>query len=636
MKAIEVLKRYAQGRRDFRGENLRSQSFRGANLSGADFSETDIRGANFREANLTGVNFTGAKAGLQRRWVLVLVIASCLLSALSGFCAAWGGYIVALIFDSSSLENQIVGWVSLIILLVFYIVSIRQGIAAAFGAVAGAVAGAFATVLLSAYLSWRALKGDPRDAWIRSSAIEFAATGGTSFRGANLTNTNFTRATLKSTDFREATIARTCWRDTQKLDRIRPGKTLLAQPAVRELLRTGNGYGKSYAGANLDGANLAGANLERANLKFANLSHATLRQANLKDANLAKTLVVGADFTAAYLTGACLEAWNINSTTQLDRVYCQYVFLLENENEKGSRERRPHDPDRVFEPGDFEKLYRKMMNLVQILLRNGIDRESFNLAFQKLMEEMPEVTPDSIQALEKKGNDVLVTLEVPEETDKSRVERRFLDVYEARLEAVKQGALLEAEQRHNQDLKDIILAREQERSANPIFNLTNHHPGDTTVSDNSSGFSISGSSDIRVVQGEGNQTTQTDSRFTNQGDNNQTIQGDGNQTAREASETEALTPQKVVQLLAYLEDRIQHLEALPPATKDKSVKRLAAAKVEAEESEPDKESIGKSLKRVNEDLEEASKTAQGIKEFVEEVAPTFVKIGKWLGMAIFG
>jgi uncharacterized protein YjbI with pentapeptide repeats len=43
MKAHEVLKRYADGRRDFSGENLTGQSFKGKDLSGANFSESDNR-----------------------------------------------------------------------------------------------------------------------------------------------------------------------------------------------------------------------------------------------------------------------------------------------------------------------------------------------------------------------------------------------------------------------------------------------------------------------------------------------------------------------------------------------------------------------------------------------------------------
>lgn len=67
MKAAEVLKQYAEGRRNFQGESLRGQSFKRQDLSGADFSECDIRGATFRGAILRRTKFCQVKAGLQRR-----------------------------------------------------------------------------------------------------------------------------------------------------------------------------------------------------------------------------------------------------------------------------------------------------------------------------------------------------------------------------------------------------------------------------------------------------------------------------------------------------------------------------------------------------------------------------------------
>ncbi|NEP90669.1 MAG: hypothetical protein F6K18_29770 [Okeania sp. SIO2C2] len=80
MKAREILQQYKEGRRDFPGVNLRGLSFKGKkgekrkDLSGANFSGADIRGTNFREAILQGTNFQGAKGGLQKRWVVVLLI----------------------------------------------------------------------------------------------------------------------------------------------------------------------------------------------------------------------------------------------------------------------------------------------------------------------------------------------------------------------------------------------------------------------------------------------------------------------------------------------------------------------------------------------------------------------------------
>ena len=55
------------------------------------------------------------------------------------------------------------------------------------------------------------MRGDPRDAEVRSFAIAFAALGGTCFRGADLTDANFSSARLKSTDMRGATLTRVRW-----------------------------------------------------------------------------------------------------------------------------------------------------------------------------------------------------------------------------------------------------------------------------------------------------------------------------------------------------------------------------------------------------------------------------------------
>lgn len=336
------------------------------------------------------------------------------------------------------------------------------------------IAIAVIVILFGNYIAWRAMLGDHKFSWIHNLAVTFASIGGTNFRGADLTDANFTKATLKNTNFRGAILTRTQWKHTQKLDLARVGDSILAKPSVRNLLVSGNGYKKSYVGENFKGANLTGVNLNEANLKEADLSEATLQEANLEGANLTKSQAVGTDFTHAYLTGACLEAWNIDSHTKLEDIDCRYVYLLEYSDEKGNRERRPHDPDKVFEAGDFAKLYKKIMNTVQILLRNGINPEAFSIAFRKLMEENPEITKDSIQAIERKGEDVLLTIEVPEGTDKGQVQRNFQSAYEARLEAQKQTALLEAEIRHNQDIKEIFLATlTNNTSANPIFQITN-------------------------------------------------------------------------------------------------------------------------------------------------------------------
>jgi len=84
------------------------------------------------------------------------------------------------------------------------------------------------------------------------------------------------------------------------------------------------------------------------------------------------------------------------------------------------------------------------METVQILLKDGLNPEAFTAAFQKLMREFPDITPESIQGVDKKENDVLLTLKVPEGTDKGKVEQIWDEVYQARLEAQMRAEQLKA------------------------------------------------------------------------------------------------------------------------------------------------------------------------------------------------
>ncbi|MEO1376441.1 MAG: pentapeptide repeat-containing protein [Cyanobacteria bacterium J06635_10] len=114
---------------DYSGQNLCGRSFKGENLAGANFSYADIRGTNFTGANLRGANFTAAKAGLQKRWALFLVLLSWLLLGILAFLSLFCAFFIMYIFDSSQTpENQFLGWVALIVTIIVYITIIPQRI----------------------------------------------------------------------------------------------------------------------------------------------------------------------------------------------------------------------------------------------------------------------------------------------------------------------------------------------------------------------------------------------------------------------------------------------------------------------------------------------------------------------------
>jgi len=582
MKAHEVLKRYEAGRRDFSGENLRGQSFKGKDLSGANFSEADIRGANFTNTKLTGANFSGAKAGLQRRWLIGLVIGSWILSGLSGIFSAYLGFLIAMIFNKD-IGNVLTGWITLIAIAIFFIVTIRKdlvaglvagafggafggagafgvtgaitvavagafavtgavAVAGAFGfagafafagavagafafagavagafagafavagafAFAGAVAGAFAVVLLSAYISWRALKGDEQDAWIRTFAIAFAATGGTSFRHADLTDADFTSATLKSTDFRRANLTRTRWHQAKMLVRVRPGTTYLQFPKLQQLLITGQGQAQNFDRQPLRGVNLQSANLADASFIGADLNEANLQDADLSRAKLMQTQLDEADLTGATLTGAYIEDWGITSHTKLHGVRCEYVFMQVPTKEDPNPRRKPDNWKETFSDGDFADFIKPIVDTLDLYHNQDVDPRAIAISFKELAEKHPEAELE-IVAMEKRGGDkFMLRVATAPEANHSELNAEYFDTYN-QLKALAEReikVLIEEKDSRISSLENMIATALQR----PSFYAENYHNQGDTMSESKGNISITSGdgSKISGVAGAGENMT---------------------------------------------------------------------------------------------------------------------------------
>ena len=192
--------------------------------------------------------------------------------------------------------------------------------------------------------------------------------------------------------------------------------------------------------------------MKEANLKNADIIEATFQGANLEWANLTLTQAIGTNFTKAQMTGACVEAWNIESTTILDNVDCRFVYLLEDPKARtDDRERRPSSGE--FQPGEFTKLFEEVLNTVDLIFRDGINWQAFITAFKKVQVENQD-TELVIQSIENKGDGVFVVkVAVPENANKEKIHSDFNQNYPLALaEIEKYKELLQASNNQNANL----------------------------------------------------------------------------------------------------------------------------------------------------------------------------------------
>jgi uncharacterized protein YjbI with pentapeptide repeats len=376
---------------NFSGKNLRGCSFRGQNLTGADFSHADIRGVDFSNAILLNANFSHAQAGVKFSSQIALLTISFLISVLLGFT----GWLVGM----RRLPTMVVC----------------------------AIVGGFLI-----YIGWQALvRNNSLFARMKNIAVAFFSIKGTSFRCADLTDADFTFANLKYTDFRNANIIRTNFHKSKDLDFSRVSGTILSDGKVRNLLVSKRGTRKDFFGCNLQGANLAAADLSYANLAAANICDASFAGAWLEGCNFTQTQALNTNFQQAKLTGACLEAWNIDSTTNLDGVICDYVYLLNNQ-----RERRPSSGK--FALGDFTKIFQPVLHTVDLIFRNGINLEALTSSFQQLeVENLARGL--AIRSIENIGDGVvLVRVLVPLDANKEELHTAVLKNYQLALKLLEE------------------------------------------------------------------------------------------------------------------------------------------------------------------------------------------------------
>jgi uncharacterized protein YjbI with pentapeptide repeats len=278
------------------------------------------------------------------------------------------------------------------------------------------------------------------------------------FDYANLDNAKFVgtdlfRAVFINTKLNGANLTRVDGRETffAQADCINANFTEAVLGDAK--LQESNLQGAIFRSAGLLMTNFSGSNLTEANFQEANLSLALFNSSNLTsailiNADLSGVGAWGANFANADFTGACIEGWRTDSSTQFEGVKCTHIYLRSNKEE-----RIPYSNDKFFELRDFQKFIQKAQNTVDLIFANGIDWQAFLQAFLKLKSETGEEL--SIYSIEDKwDNYFVVRVNVPPDADKKEIET-LLKLKETEIEGYR---------RENTNLLDLLQSSLQKPS----------------------------------------------------------------------------------------------------------------------------------------------------------------------------
>lgn len=467
-------------------------------------------------------------------------------------------------------------------------------------------------IALGFYIGWRAVAGDKKYALVRSIAIAMSSFGGTSFRGANLTDADFSNTTLKNSDFRGANLSRTNWLNAKELSQARTGNTYLSQSKIRQLVVTKYGQDENFDYLDLHSLNLQNANLIDASLISTKLNEANLQGANLTRAKLVQTQFYKANLTNACLTGAVIENWGISSDTQFAQVQCDYIYMRLPTRDDPDPYRKPDNRDEVFQAGDFADFIApiiKTLDLYQtqnVDLRSvaqkfkvldlyhyeGIDPCAATIALKQLAEQHPEAALEVV-ALEGRGEDkIRVQAKVTDSADRSALSAAYFDTYRelaslpyTDLQALIAGMAEKDDRIHSLERMVTTAIESSKFYVETLYDL-----GDTMTEDRSINIHSNGTVSGVVV---GN--IQDVSGVVNLG----TVSGDVRHAIEQLSSTSNAEASGLKELLTQLQGAIESEAALKPEDKAEA---LAQVKTLAEAGQKPEDPI----------LQKAAKTAMKI------------------------
>ncbi|MBD2606318.1 pentapeptide repeat-containing protein [Scytonema hofmannii FACHB-248] len=256
-------------------------------------------------------------------------------------------------------------------------------------------------------------------------AVDFtrASLVGANLREADISIAYLKEATLEDADLTSARLMMSDLRMSNFSNALLINANLNKANLTSSNFTEANLIAVSLRESNLTGANFTRANLSEVNFSAANLTATNFSNANLTEANISRVKALETNFTNAILTGVSLEDWLINNATKLDDVICDYVYL-----KSGKQERLPIN--RIFDKGEFTKLFQKASSIIELIFHNGVDWIAFAYSFGKLKIEN-ESAELVIQSIENKGEGIVVVkVKTSFSVDKTKINQEFLAGYE--------------------------------------------------------------------------------------------------------------------------------------------------------------------------------------------------------------
>jgi uncharacterized protein YjbI with pentapeptide repeats len=267
------------------------------------------------------------------------------------------------------------------------------------------------------------------------------------FRGANLRETNlrkgnFGRANLGTADLIEADLSEANF-VAADLIRANLSKSTCLSTNFREA---------KLSSADLSRATLTMANLTEAELCEGDLTKTDLRQADLSQADLTRSKIAATNFSGATLTGVCLEDAQLSSTTKLEGVTCDYIYLKCN-----NQDRRPGVGD--FVVGEFAQLFYSALETVNFTLHSGVNWSAFAYSINQL-NRLHRAAQLGIQSIENKGDGIiLLKLSTSPGIDTVQIHRDFMRIYEE--------AQQRLESRRQLSVRDTLMGQGETSASNP-------------------------------------------------------------------------------------------------------------------------------------------------------------------------